>query len=135
MNMKRMLPIAVVAVSLLVGIGAGRAYSAHKLAKSSALVITHGEYSLYIARPQQVAFYSLESCDGCKKARQLLRELGVDYVERPADSLVAHRQELHRLDAKRVPVIVTANSKLEGFDREKMISLLQEQGYIPSAAR
>ncbi|CAN7153281.1 glutaredoxin family protein [Pseudoxanthomonas sp. LjRoot168] len=131
--MKRMLPVAVVAISLLIGIGAGRAYNAHKLAKSSALVITHGEYSLYLARPEQVAFYSLASCGGCKKTRQLLRELGVDYVERPADNLLLHRQELHRLDAERVPVIVTANSKLEGYDRDKIISLLRTQGYILSA--
>lgn len=134
-NMKRMLPLAIVALALLVGLGAGRAYSTHKLAKSNRLVVAQGDYALYLVRPEQIAFYSLESCGGCKKTRQLLRELGVDYVERPADTSTVHRQELHRLEAERVPVIVTAEAKLEGYDRDRIIALLEEQGYIRPGAR
>ncbi|MBD9436314.1 glutaredoxin family protein [Pseudoxanthomonas sp. PXM03] len=135
MKMKKMLPLAVVAAALLVGLGAGRVYSAHKLAKSNDLVVTRGDYDLYLVRPDQVAFYSLQACGGCEKTRRLLRELGVDYVERPADTSMVHRQELHRLDAKRVPVIVTAGYKLEGYDRDRTIALLEEQGYLRSGSR
>ncbi|TQM12773.1 glutaredoxin [Pseudoxanthomonas sp. 3HH-4] len=133
--MKRMLPLIVVVAALLVGLGGGRVYSAHKLAKSNDLVVTRGDYALYLPRPGQVAFYSLGACGGCEKTRKLLRELGVDYVERPADTSTAHRQELHRLGAKRVPVIVTTNAKLEGYDRGRMIGLLEEQGYLSPAGR
>ncbi|KRA42395.1 hypothetical protein ASD72_13955 [Pseudoxanthomonas sp. Root630] len=135
MNMRRMLPLVLVAAALAIGLGAGRAYSTHKLEKAGALVVTQGDYDLYLVRPDQVAFYSLASCGGCKKTRQLLRELGVDYVERPADTSTAHRQELQRLDAKRVPVIVMANAKLEGYDRDRMVALLEEQGYLRETGR
>jgi glutaredoxin len=133
--MKRMLPLIVVVVALLVGLGAGRVYSAHKLAKSNDLVVTRGDYALYLPRQGQVAFYSLEACGGCEKTRKLLRELGVDYVERSADTSTVHRQELHRLGAKRVPVIVTTSAKLEGYDHDRMIGLLEEQGYLSPAGR
>ena len=129
-NLKRMLPVVVVVAALLVGLGAGRVYSAHQLAKSNDLVVTRGDYALYLPRPDQLAFYSLEACGGCEKTRRLLRELGVAYVERPADTSTAHRQELHRLGAKRVPVIVRGCAKLEGYDRDRMIGLLEEQGYL-----
>lgn len=135
MNIKKMLPLLVVAAALVVGLGAGRAYSAHALAKAGSLVVTQGDYDLYLARRNQVAFYTLASCGGCKTTRELLQELGVDYVERPADTSMAHRQELQRLNAKRVPVIVMANAKLEGYERGRMIALLREQGYVRETAR
>jgi glutaredoxin len=134
-KLKGMTPVIVVVAALLAGLGAGRVYSAHKLAKSSDLVVTHGDYALYLPHAGQIAFYSLEACGGCEKTRKLLRELGLNYVERPADTSTAHRQELHRLGAKRVPVIVTANAKLEGYDRDQMIGLLEEQGYLSPADR
>lgn len=134
-NIGKLLPLALVVAALLIGLGAGRAYSAHKSAEAGALSVTRGDYELYLARPDQIVFYSLASCGGCKQARQLLDELGVDYVERPADTSTVHRQELQRLEAKRVPVIVMANAKLEGYDRAKLVALLKQQRYVREESR
>lgn len=135
MGMKKMLPLVMVAVALAIGLVAGRVYSVHKLENAGALVVTPGDYDLYLVRPDQLVFYSLASCGGCEKTRQLLRELGVDYVERPADSSTEHRQQLQRLDAKRVPVILMANAKLEGYDRGRIVAMLKEQGYLREKGR
>jgi len=72
--------------------------------------------------PVRAMIYSAEWCTACHAAKDYLRSIGVDVVERDIDKDPTALSELSRLAGEKaaIPVIVIGNSVIPGFDRESL---------------
>lgn len=70
-----------------------------------------------------VTIYTSASCGYCHKAKAYLKEQGVPFTEKHADTDPVAQQELGRMKAKGVPVIVVGDEIIMGFDQHRLEAL------------
>lgn len=83
-----------------------------------------------------VVVYSASWCGVCKKAKRLLDQWGVRYVEKDVEASRSAQQELAKKAAAAgirpsgVPVIDVGGILLQGLDEQTLRSALQQQGLL-----
>lgn len=83
-----------------------------------------------------VVVYSASWCGVCKKAKRLLDQWGVRYVDKDIEASRSAQQELARKAAAAgirpsgVPVIDVGGVLLQGLDEQTLRSVLQQQGLL-----
>lgn len=131
MNFKSILTtVAVIAVALALGVGAGYLVRNTGLfGGGGGVEITQGDYSaVYAKAGGDVVLYSLSTCPFCHKAKELLDKRNVRYVERVIDKDEAARKEADGLKINSVPVIYIGDRSMHGFDEAKLVELLDQHG-------
>lgn len=81
----------------------------------------------------KVRLYGLPTCTWCKKTREYLESLGVDYedVDVSQDKTMA-KEMIKNTDQKTVPVIQIGDSWVVGFDEDRLSIVLRNSGALPS---
>ena len=86
---------------------------------------------------ERLELYEFESCPYCRKVREVLSELDVEYVSRPCAKGSRNRAALKARGGKvQVPYLVDPNTKRELYESEEIITYLTEaygQGRAPLA--
>jgi glutaredoxin len=76
-----------------------------------------GDFSAIVATAgRPVVLFATTTCPYCSKARSLLAAMKVDHVEYDVDTSESARALYAQLHANGVPVLVTANLRIVGFD-------------------
>lgn len=76
-----------------------------------------GDFSTIVAAAgTPVVLFATTTCPYCRKARGLLDAMKIDHVEYDIDASEAARALYAPLHANSVPVLVTANLRITGFD-------------------
>ncbi len=141
MNVKSILStVSIIALALALGVGAGY------LVRNSGLLggggeggvqVEQGDYSsVYAQAGGDVVMYSLSTCPFCQKAKALMEQRKVRFVERLIDQDEAARKEADALKIRGVPVIYVGDQRLQGFNEAKLVEMLQQHGKLaapPSA--
>lgn len=73
---------------------------------------------------KEVIIYTSATCGYCHKAKAYLKEQGVSFIEKYADTDPLAQQELAKLKAKGVPVILVGDEVIMGFDQNRLEVLL-----------
>lgn len=72
--------------------------------------------------------YEFENCPYCRKVREVLCELDLDYVVRPVAHGSPRRAQLQRLAGKvQVPFLVDPNSRVRLLESEEIVAYLNRQ--------
>jgi glutaredoxin-like YruB-family protein len=74
---------------------------------------------------KNVIVYSSDSCIYCHEAKNYLRALNVDFVEKNVSKDIAARKELMMRGFMGVPVIMVDGETIQGFDRARLDQLLR----------
>lgn len=92
-----------------------------------------GDYrSIVAAARHPVVLFATTTCRYCRQARQLLETLGVDHAVLEIDASDAARRLFAQLDASGVPVLVTNDVRILGFDEAEYRSRLAPGRAAPS---
>jgi len=72
-----------------------------------------------------VAIYSTPTCHFCQMAKEFFGEHGVEYTNYDVSKDIEKRQEMFNITSQMgVPVIVIGDDVVIGFDKEKLVELL-----------
>src|SRR5947208_5535625 len=81
-------------------------------------------------RPQperMLELYDFEACPYCRKVREALSELDLDYLEHPVAKGSAHRAALTALGGKvQAPYLIDPNTGTRLYESEEIIDYLNE---------
>ncbi|WP_395683945.1 glutaredoxin family protein [Dokdonella sp.] len=78
-----------------------------------------GDYSAIVTTAgRPVVLFATTTCPYCAKARSLLDAMNVAHVEYDVDTSEPARALYEQLHANSVPVLVTANLRITGFDEQ-----------------
>lgn len=72
---------------------------------------------------KKVVIYSSDSCGYCHKAKQFLKDNGVDFTEKKVDLDQEAQKEMLKMKAQGVPVIVVDDEIIMGFDQTRLEAL------------
>ena len=75
---------------------------------------------------EEVILYSTEQCGYCKKARELMDEKGIPYLDYDINRSTEAKNEWKSLGGKGVPVLVINNKVIHGYNRKKIIAYAGE---------
>jgi len=81
------------------------------------------------AHEPKVVLYSVTHCPYCKKIRQLFKKHRIYYQEYNIETSPKAAQSFNALNAHGIPLVIIDKTVIEGFDKEKLLFLLQESGY------
>lgn len=71
--------------------------------------------------------YDFEGCPYCRKVREVLSELDLDYIAHPVAQGSPRRQELLQLGGKiQVPYLIDANTGMRMYESDEIIAYLNE---------
>src|SRR5207253_8355779 len=77
--------------------------------------------------PKLLELYDFEGCPYCRKVREVLCELDLDYLEHPVGKGSAHRAALTELGGKvQVPYLVDVNTGTRLYESDDIIDYLNE---------
>lgn len=76
--------------------------------------IDNGRYLLNSGTP--VVLYSQEGCVASPKVKEWLQKTGITYEERVVERGNAHWNDIQAMQVKLMPVLLTRDAKIEGFD-------------------
>ena len=74
---------------------------------------------------KNVVVYSSDTCIYCHEAKNYLKELNIDFVEKNVSSDSIARKELMMRGFMGVPVIMVDEKIVQGFDKERLDQLLK----------
>ncbi|QEK11287.1 glutaredoxin family protein [Crassaminicella thermophila] len=74
---------------------------------------------------KNVVVYSSDTCIYCKDAKEYLKSLGVEYIEKNVSKDMAARKELIKKGFMGVPVIMVGDETIQGFDKDRLDALLK----------
>jgi alkyl hydroperoxide reductase subunit F len=75
----------------------------------------------------RITLYSTRQCPACRQARAYLQQLGLTFQELDVGSNLRAQKALARLGTRSVPVILIGDSRVDGFDRRRLASLLDRR--------
>lgn len=75
----------------------------------------------------KVIIYSSKTCGYCKQAKDYLRELGVEYIEKDVNSDFDAQRDMALMKATGVPVIKVDDDVVIGFDKVKLKNLITKK--------
>ncbi len=73
----------------------------------------------------EVVLYATAWCGYCAKTRELLADLGVEYLEYDIERSEEGRRQFEALRGRGVPVLKVGEQVVYGYDRERMVKLLR----------
>jgi len=77
-------------------------------------------------KPPRITLYSARHCTACRQARDYLRQRGLDFREVDVRSNLRAQKALARLGTRSVPVIVVGDTRIDGFDRNRLEQALDQ---------
>ena len=78
--------------------------------------IVHGDYQRFVPKDETIVIYTAPWCKGCRFAKDFLASNGIEYSEKDIDNNALFAQELSALGHNELPLIVSKNKKLVGFN-------------------
>lgn len=117
----------------LAGVGLGLLYQQNKSPQNPPpVLVEQGDYGdFYRENAGQIVFYTLSTCPLCQSIKEILDAREVPYVERDIESSEKFLSDARLLNARRVPLLLIGSHKVEGYDPEKTIAVLQKEGFFP----
>jgi glutaredoxin-like YruB-family protein len=80
----------------------------------------------------KVRLFGLPTCPWCRKTREYLENLGVDYEDIDVSQNRAMAKEMIKnTDQKTVPVVQIGDSWVVGFDEDRLSIILRNSGAMP----
>ena len=123
--------VGIVLLALALGLGSGYLVR-HWTAEPYRPAVTQGDHdAMYRAQGADVVLYSLSTCPFCAKARTLLTDHGVAFVERTIDQSDDAKAEAMALGIDSVPVLFVGSHRIQGYSEDTILRLLREDGAIP----
>lgn len=124
-------PILLVSLALVAGLGLS-SFAIRQLSQPRAPTIQIGDYSDVVGRyDAAMVLFTLEGCPYCEMAKAHLKENQVKYREVPLEESAKDRAFfLEAFGQRGVPVLVSAEAMLVGYDTLKVNELLAQQ--VPS---
>lgn len=124
--------IAAILLFSLAGVGLGLLYQQNSSPQSAPpVLVERGDYSdFYRDNAGQIVFYTLSTCPLCQGIKEVLETRGVSYVERDIESSEKFLSDAKLLGARRVPLLLIGNHKIEGYDPDRTIAVLQKEGFL-----
>jgi glutaredoxin 3 len=84
------------------------------------------DYSMHVAQqPNNLTLYGTTTCPHCISAREYLREKGIPFNDMIIDKSDTASIAFRQLEEKAVPVLVSVNRLVVGFDRNAYAELNQ----------
>ena len=122
--------VGIVLLALALGLGSGYLVR-HWTAEPYRPAVTQGDHdAMYRAQGADVVLYSLSTCPFCAKARTLLTDHGVAFVERTIDQSADAKAEARDLGIDGVPVLFVGSHRIQGYSQETIVRLLREEGVL-----
>jgi glutaredoxin len=97
------------------------AYAVHNAYNTSYSDAQLGSTAHEIDPKCEVVLFTTSSCAYCKKAKKLLQNSGAKWCEKNINSSQQNRQVFESLGAKGVPVMVTDNAVVMGFNKDRYL--------------
>ncbi|SMF12962.1 Glutaredoxin [Alteromonadaceae bacterium Bs31] len=72
----------------------------------------------------EVVLYSTTWCGYCKKARSLLQNSGVSFIEKDIEKSDSAAAEFQQLGGRGVPLVTINGAVLKGYDRSRILDLI-----------
>lgn len=76
---------------------------------------------------KKVTIYTTQSCGYCKMAKAFLAQNNIQYTERDIERDAQAREELIQRNINGVPVFFIGNELIVGFDKEKILALVDHR--------
>ncbi|MEW9123579.1 MAG: glutaredoxin domain-containing protein [Thermotaleaceae bacterium] len=73
---------------------------------------------------KKIVIYTSDTCIYCHEAKDYLKSLGVDYLEKNVTKDMGARKELMAQGFMGVPVIMVDGEIIQGFDKRKLNDLI-----------
>jgi glutaredoxin len=73
---------------------------------------------------KNVVIFTSNTCGYCHSAKKFLDSMSINYVERNVSTDVSARTELMKMGFMGVPVIMIDDKVVQGFDKDRIIELL-----------
>jgi len=77
------------------------------------------------AGDEQVALYATQWCGYCRKARELLKEQNVSFVEYDIEQSEEARRRHAELGGTGVPLLIVRGTVIRGYNREAILTALK----------
>jgi len=94
------------------------------------LILIIQKWDVITAKPinpnTQVVLYATSWCKYCKKARRLLDDNGVKYIEYDIEASHEGLEKYNKIGGKGIPVLVIDGVVLNGYNPEKILSFLRK---------
>ncbi len=78
----------------------------------------------------RVTLYSSRQCAHCKQLKQVLLQNNIKFMEFDVQSNRRAAKDFQRLGARGVPVLLVGESRLDGFQPQKLNKLLKQYKLI-----
>ena len=121
----------IVVLALAIGLGSGYLVKRLTAEPYQPAVTTGNHEAIYQAHGADVVLYSLSTCPFCAKARTLMSDHGVPFVERTIDQSDDAKAEAMALGIDSVPVLFVGSHRIQGYSEDTILRLLREDGAIP----
>jgi glutaredoxin len=117
-------------VALVICAAAGGWYGVHALRSLRGEAgVQRGDYSAIVRQAgHPVVLFSTTTCPHCARARRVLDALGIDYVVYEIDVSPAARELYAQVGSRSVPVLVTADRRVTGFQEAGYRSIVSDGG-------
>ena len=94
------------------------------------IIVVIQKWDVITAKPinpnSQVVLYATSWCKYCKKARVLLEEYDVKYVEYDIEKSQEGADKYNKIGGKGIPVLVINGVVVNGFNAKKILNLLRK---------
>ena len=73
----------------------------------------------------RITLYSTRQCPYCRQARLFLKKKGVRFQEFDIQQNIRAQRTLAKMGARAVPVIMVGDTRVDGFDKQRLEHLLK----------
>lgn len=73
----------------------------------------------------RITLYSTRQCPYCRQARLFLKQKGVRFQEFDIQQNIRAQRTLAKMGARAVPVIMVGDTRVDGFDKQRLEHLLE----------
>lgn len=74
----------------------------------------------------RITLYSTRNCLHCRQAKQYLQQKGLRFQEFDVQQNARAQKAFARLGARGLPVIVIGDTRIDGFDRRRLDTVLKD---------
>lgn len=75
----------------------------------------------------RITLYSTRNCPHCRQAKQYLQQRGLRFQEFDVQQNKRAQKAFAQLGARSVPVIMIGDTRIDGFDRQRLDDLLRRK--------
>lgn len=73
----------------------------------------------------RITLYTTRNCPHCRRAKQYLQQRGLRFQELDVEQNARAQKAFARLGARGVPVILVGDTRIDGFDRQRLEAVLR----------